>query len=130
MFLRLTCIRRFSPAQYYHLLVCDDTPALSELGILSFSCFPSLRVAIVAAPNIPPTTGPFPKTSLSGPRNMAQGHRHSPSPNQKHVPLSSSPAYIHIVTPSRTPSPDLNPFTRYLSRETANRSPFAAVDIR
>ncbi|KAG2158460.1 uncharacterized protein EDB93DRAFT_670705 [Suillus bovinus] len=54
----------------------------------------------------------------------------SSSPNQKLAPLSSSPADIHIVTPSRSPSPISNPFSRRLSGETVNQSPFAAVAVR
>ncbi|OAX36407.1 hypothetical protein K503DRAFT_802064 [Rhizopogon vinicolor AM-OR11-026] len=82
------------------------------------------------APNITPTTGQFLKTPLSSPRTMARGQLHSPSPNEKHVPLSLSPTNIHIVTLSRTPSPISNHFTRHLSGETVNQSPFSAVPVR
>ncbi|OAX42258.1 hypothetical protein K503DRAFT_374508 [Rhizopogon vinicolor AM-OR11-026] len=107
----------------------NDTPAISE----RYSHSPvSLRaiLPLSPAPNIPLTTGQFPKTPLSSPRAVARGQLHSPSPNQKHVPLSSSPADIHIVTPPRTPSRISNHFTRHLSGETVNQSPFSAVPIR
>ncbi|KAG1891355.1 hypothetical protein F4604DRAFT_1705735 [Suillus subluteus] len=80
--------------------------------------------------NTPPTTGQFPKTSSTPPYDKTGVQFLSASPNQKLAPLSSSPADIHIVTPSRSPSPISNPFSRHLSGETVNQSPFAAVPVR
>lgn len=67
---------------------------------------------------------------LSSPHDKDPGQLYSSSPNQKLVPLSSSPADVHIVTPSRTPSPISNPFSRHLSGETVTQSPFAAIPVR
>ncbi|OAX38828.1 hypothetical protein K503DRAFT_800150 [Rhizopogon vinicolor AM-OR11-026] len=91
-------------------------------------------------PPLPPNSGyshyPISPRSVSplSPAPTRNG-KHNPdrwavSEDTKHVPLSLSPAYIHIVTPSRTPSPISVPFTRHLSREPVNQSPFAAVPVR
>lgn len=80
--------------------------------------------------NTTPTSVQFQNTPLSSPHDKPRGQLHLPSPNQKLVPLSASPADIHIVTPSRTPSPISNPFTRHLSGETVTQSPFPAVPVR
>src|SRR5882757_1522369 len=107
------------------------TPPLSPNSGYSHSpVSPRSGSPLSPSPNITPITGQFPKTPLSSPRTMARGQLHSPSPNQKHVPLSSSPADIHIVAPSRTPLPISNHFTRHLSGETVNQSPFSAVPVR
>ncbi|OAX31174.1 hypothetical protein K503DRAFT_112725 [Rhizopogon vinicolor AM-OR11-026] len=114
-----------------HVMRAAMTPPLSPNSGYSHSPVSPRSISPLSpAPNITPTTGQFPKTPLSSPRAMARGQLHSPSPNKKHVPLSSSPADIHIVTPSRTPSPISNHFTRHLSGETVNQSPFSAVPVR
>lgn len=103
------------------------TPPLSPNSGYSHSPVSPCSVSPLSpAPNLTPTTGQFPKTS----HDTARGQLHSPSPNHKHVPLSSSPADIHVVTPSRTPSPISNHFTRHLSGETVTQSPFPAVPVR
>lgn len=73
---------------------------------------------------------PLHNTTPPTPHDKAGGLFLSSSPNQKLASLSSSPADIHIVTPSRSPSPISNPFSRHLSGETVNQSPFAAVPVR
>lgn len=104
-----------------------------------------LRAAMT--PPLSPNSGhshspvsPHPASPLSPAHNTTPTHEqpshvkaeerfHSPSPNQKLAHLSSSPADIHIVTPSRSPSPIFNPFSRHLSGETVNQSPFSAVPV-
>lgn len=107
------------------------TPPLSPNSAYSHSPVSPHPVSPLSpAQNITPTTEQFPKPPLSNPHDKVQGQFHSSSPHQILVPLSSSPADIHIVTPPRVPSPISNPFTRHLSGETVTQSPFSAIPVR
>ncbi|OJA09817.1 hypothetical protein AZE42_12846 [Rhizopogon vesiculosus] len=83
-----------------HVMRAAMTPPLSpNSGYSHYPVSPRSGSPLSSAPNITLTTGQFPKTPLSSPRAIAREQLYSPSPNQKHVPLSSSPADIDIVTP-------------------------------
>ncbi|KAG1906050.1 uncharacterized protein F5891DRAFT_638969 [Suillus fuscotomentosus] len=112
-----------------HVMRAAMTPPLSPNSGYSHSPVSPHPVSPLSLHNTTPTTGQFPKTPLT-PHDKAGIQLLSSSPNQKPAPLSSSPADIHIVTPSRSPSPISNPFSRHLSGETVNQSPFAAVPVR
>lgn len=113
-----------------HVMRAAMTPPLSPNSGHSHSpVSPHPSSPLSSLHNTTPTTGQFPKTPLT-PHDKTGVQFLSSSPNQKVAPLSSSPADIHIVTPSRSPSPISNPFSRHLSGETVNQSPFAAVPVR
>ncbi|KAG2041813.1 hypothetical protein BDR03DRAFT_890479 [Suillus americanus] len=114
-----------------HVMRAAMTPPLSPHSGHSHSPV-SPHPASPSSPlhNTTPTTGQFPKTLSTPPYDKTGVQFLSSSPNHKRAPLSSSPADIHIVTPSRSPSPISNPFSRHLSGETVNQSPFAAVPVR
>lgn len=114
-----------------HVIRAAMTPPLSPHSAYSHSPVSPHPVSPLSPlHNTPPATVQFPKTLSTSPHDKAGVQFLSSSPNQKLAPLSSSPADIHIVTPSRSPSPISNPFSRRFSGETVNSSPFAAVPVR
>ncbi|KAG2077972.1 hypothetical protein BDR04DRAFT_1131780 [Suillus decipiens] len=114
-----------------HVMRAAKTPPLSPNSGYSHSpVSPHPASPLSPLPSATTTTGQFLKASPTPPRDKAGVQFLSSSPNQELAPLSSSPADIHIVTPSRSPSPISNPFSRHLSGETVNQSPFAAIPVR
>lgn len=114
-----------------HVMRAAMTPPLSPNSGYSHSpVSPHPSSPLSPLPSAATTTGQFLKALPTPPRDKAGVQFFSSSPNQELAPLSSSPADIHIVTPSRSPSPISNPFSRHLSGETVNQSPFAAIPVR